>query len=150
MAVESLAEQIQQDGKRQAVIDDALQVLDAEVADKGGLSGVAVKGAYKIVKGIKPGFLNQVVDHLLDEFLVALNPLYQEAFEQGKGPKTHIESNQGRMAEALLAVTDARAKNAQRAVIQKTYQKLRPTAQKHVEAAAPRLGAMIERHAKCP
>jgi hypothetical protein len=31
-------------------------------------------------------------------------------------------------------------------MIRKTYDKLRPTAKKHVSASAPRLGQMLDRH----
>lgn len=132
--------------RRGAVIDDCCQVLDQEVADKGGLSGVAIKGAFNLLKGVKPGFVREVVDHLLDDFLRALDPIYQEALAKGEKPGAYLRANSGPMAEALLAVTDARAQRAERAVIKKTYDKLRPTAKKHVEAAAPRLGALLDRH----
>ena len=148
MTIPSLKEQVAQGNKRAAVIDDALQVLDAEVADKSGLSGIAVKGAFAVVKGIQPGFIRGVVENLLDDFLEALNPIYQEAVAGGKTPGKHLEQNAGRMADALLGITDARAARAQRPVVKKTYDKLRPTAKKHVEAAAPRLGGLLDRHAQ--
>jgi hypothetical protein len=122
-------------------------VLDLEVADKGGIAGLAIKAAYKVVQGISPGFVRQVVDHLLNEFLDALDPVYQEAVAKGEPPGKYLRSNSGRVADALLAVTDKRAENAQRAVIKKTYEKLRPSAKRHVEDAAPRLAEMLERHA---
>jgi len=50
------------------------------------------------------------------------------------------------VAEKLLAVTDRRAEQAQRAVIKKTYERLRPSAKKHVTAAVPRLAQMVSRH----
>jgi hypothetical protein len=132
--------------KRKAVVDDACKVLDLEVADKGGLAGLAIKGAYKVVQGISPGFVRQVVDHLLDDFLDALDPVYQEAVSKGEPPGKYLRSQSGRVADALLAVTDKRAERAQRAMIKKTYDKLRPTAKRHVEDAAPRLSEMLERH----
>ena len=46
----SLKEQLGTGEKRQQVIEDAIKVLDAEVADKGGLTGLAVKGGYKVVQ----------------------------------------------------------------------------------------------------
>jgi hypothetical protein len=136
------------DPKRREVVDDACRVLDDEVADKGGLSGLAIKGAYGIVKGIKPGFIREVVDALLDDFLKSLDPLYQEAVAKGSRPGAHLslQANTGRVADALLAVTDAKAARSQRAVVKSTYEKLRPTAKKQVEAAAPRLGALLDRH----
>ena len=132
--------------KRQAVIDDACQVLDLEVADKSGLSGAAIKAAFKVVKGIKPGFIREVVDTLLNEFLDAVQPVVDEADAAGTPAGQHLNANSGRVAEALLEVTDARVERSERAVIKKTYSKLRPGAMKHVQAAAPRLGEMLERH----
>lgn len=145
-----LKDQVDSEAKRNAIIDDALRVLEQEVNDKSGISGLAIKGAFKMVKGVQPGFLRRVVDHLLDDFLVALDPIYQEAIQDKKAPGKHVEANAGRAADALLSITDQRAERARNAVIKKTYNKLRPTAKKHVEAAAPRLGAMLERHAQLP
>lgn len=142
----SLAERFQAPEKRDALVRDALEVLDAEVADKGGISGVAIKGAYSIVKGIKPGFVEEVVRGLLEPFLGALDPLYQQAVSAEKAPGAHLKANSEPMAEALLAITDARAERSGHAIIRKTYGKLRPGAKKHVAAAGPRLGAMLDRH----
>lgn len=143
----SLKEQLGSGDKRVAVVADACRVLDAEVADKGGLSGLAIKGAYAIVQGIKPGFVRDVVDHLLDEFLDGIDPIYQEAVAKGERPGPYLHKNAGRVADALLGVTDRKAARADRATLKKTYERLRPTAKKHVEAAAPRLAGMLDRHA---
>ncbi len=143
----SLREQLSGSDKRPPVIDDALKVLDQEVADKGGITGLAIKGAYKIVQGVKPGFLREAVDALLDDFLDALDPLYQEAIVQKRPASTHIRENASRAADALLAITDKRATKAQSQVVRGAYDKLRPMAKKQVEAAAPRLGELVNRHA---
>lgn len=132
--------------KRGALIEDSLRVLDAEVDSKGGLSGIAIKTAFKVVKGISPDFLRGTVDHLLPEFLRALDPVYQEAVQKGIDPKQHLTSNPGRVADALLAITDAKAQRSTNQVVKKTYEKLREGAKKHVEAAVPRLGEMFARH----
>ena len=141
----SLKERLGQPPQRKSVVVNACEVLDQEVADKSGLSGIAIKGAYGIVKGIKPGFVPEIVDGLLDDFLDALDPIYQEAVQRNVPPGKHLAANGDRAADALLAITDARAARSTRAVIQKTYEKLRPTAKKHVSAAAPRLGDMLDR-----
>lgn len=132
--------------KRGALIEDSLRVLDAEVDSKGGLSGIAIKTAFKVVKGVSPDFLRGTVDHLLPEFLRALDPVYQEAVQKGIDPKQHLTSNPGRVADALLAITDAKAQRSTNQVVKKTYEKLREGAKKHVEAAVPRLGEMFARH----
>lgn len=133
--------------KRGRLIDDSLRVLDAEVDDKSGLTGIAVKTAYKIVKGISPGFLREVVDHLLNDFLDGLDPLYQEAIAKGIKPRQHLQANPGRVADALLGITDRRAQRAKNQMVKGAYEKLRGSAKKHVEAAVPRLGELFERHA---
>ncbi|MDD9946381.1 MAG: hypothetical protein OXU20_35375 [Myxococcales bacterium] len=132
--------------KRSVVIADSLRVLDAEVADKGGLGGMAVKTAYKIVKGVSPDFLEKVVDVLFDDFMDALDPIYQEAVSAGTSPRAQLVQNTNRVADALLSITDRRAQTAKNAVVKKSYEKLRGSAKKHVEAAVPRLGELLERH----
>ncbi len=142
----SLSEQFQAPLKRNALIDDALGVLDAEVQDKSGISGLAVKGAFKVVKGIQPGFLRKVVDKLLGDFLSKLEPFYQDALNQGLPPGGMIEKQRNQFAGALLSVTDAKVADAQD-MVKMTYQKLRPSAEKHVEAAAPRIAQLLNKHA---
>jgi hypothetical protein len=146
--VTSLRESLGQQPARDRLIADACQVLDQEVGDKGGLGGLAIRGAYTAIKGIKPGFIREVVDSLLDDFLDALNPLAQEAAQRGVSAGAHLAANAQPMAEKLLAITDARVEGSSRAIIRSTYSKLRPTAIKHVAAAAPRLGQMLDRHWK--
>jgi uncharacterized protein YejL (UPF0352 family) len=143
----SLSEQLGQGEKHNAVVDDALKVLDEEVADKGGLTGLAIKGAYKLVQGIRPGIIRHVVDQLLGEFLTALDPIYQEAAEKKRASGAYLLENQSRAADALLRVTDEKAERAQSAAIKSAYSKLRPMAKKQVEAAMPRLSKLLERHA---
>jgi hypothetical protein len=143
----SLREQLGGPDKRPQVIDDACQVLDQEVGDKGGISGIAIKGAYKLLHGIKPGFVKEIVNALLDDFLDALDPLYQEAAAKQRPAGAHIRENPSRTADALLQVTDRKAQEAQRQVIKSAYDRLRGMAKKQVEAACPRLGGLVERHA---
>jgi hypothetical protein len=141
-----LSEILTSDSKKSAVIDDCLALIDAEVADKGGLSGLAIKAGYGVVKGIKPGFVKHVVTDLLPEFATALDPLYQEALEKKRPVGEYFRENAGRAADAMLTVTDAKAKNAKSGAVKATYEKLRGSAKRNVEAAVPRLGKMIEKH----
>lgn len=131
---------------RSAVIQDACAVLDQEVADKGGISGVAVKAAYGVVKGIKAGFIPEVVDALLDDFLDALDPLRAEAEDKNVPLGDYLRRDPDLVAEKLLAVSDRRVERAERPVIKKTYATLRPSAKKHVVASVPRLAQLVARH----
>jgi hypothetical protein len=143
----NLTETLTSESKKSAVVEDCIALIDAEVADKGGLTGLAIKAGYKTVQGIKPGFVKQVVIDLLPEFARALDPLCAEAQAQGKGLRQHFDANAPRVADALLGITDEKAKRSKSGMVKGTYEKLRGTAKKNVEAAVPRLAAMIEKHA---
>jgi hypothetical protein len=132
--------------KKQAVVDDCCTLIDQEVADKGGLTGLAIKAGFGAVKGVKPGFIRGVVSDLLPEFARTLDPIYQEAKTQGKPVAAHFTANGGRAADALLSITDAKAQNAKSGVVKGTYDKLRPSAKKHVETAVPRLAKLVEKY----
>src|SRR5258708_22971618 len=66
-------------GNRPKVIADCVQLVNEEVDSKGGLTGLAVKGAYAIVKAVKPGFVTEAVDHMLDDFVKRLEPFWGDA-----------------------------------------------------------------------
>ena len=51
------------------------------------------------------------------------------------------------MCEALLAITDERGRNSSRPTIVKAYNTVRGSAAKHVKAALPRVGALIQKYA---
>ncbi len=143
----SLRDIVNDPAQRQQIIADALKVLDLEVADRGGLSGMAIKAAYAMVKGIAPGILTRIVNVLLDEFLGALDPLHQEAKQQGTDVGQHLIKNATAVANALLTVTDQKAARQKAGPLKKTYEKLRPTAQKQVEQAVPRLAQLVKQYA---
>jgi hypothetical protein len=143
----TLAEALTSDAKKTAVVDDCCTLIDQEVADKGGLSGIAIKAGYSAVKGIKPGFIKHVVGDLLPEFARVLDPIYAEAKSANRPVSEFFVSNSGRVADALLSITDEKAQRSKSGVVKGTYDKLRGMAKKNVEAAVPRLGKLVERHA---
>ena len=143
----TLTEALTSESKKGAVIDDCVALIDAEVAGMGGLTGLAIKAGYRTVQGVKPGFVRQVVVDLLPEFAQALDPLYKEAKTAGRGVGEFFLANSTRVADALLGITDEKAKRSKSGMVKGTYEKLRGSAKKNVEAAVPRLSAMIEKHA---
>lgn len=133
--------------KKSVVVDDCCTLVDQEVADKGGLSGLAIKAGYAAVKGVKPGFIRHAVTDLLPEFATALDPIYGEAKAKSEPISAYFVKNSSRAADALLAITDGKAKASNHALVRGTYERLRGTAKKNVEQAIPRLGRLVEKHA---
>lgn len=142
-----LSDVLLSEGKRALVVNDCLELLDREVDDKGGLSGLAIKAGYRAVQGVKPGFVKAVLNDLLPQFATAVDPIYTEAKGAGKPVADHFAANKARVADALLAITDRRAERTKFALVRATYDRLRGTAKSNVEAAVPRLGRLIEKHA---
>jgi hypothetical protein len=134
-------------GNRPKVVADCVRVIDEEVDSKGGLTGLAVKGAYALVKAVKPGFIGDAVDSMLDDFVRRLEPFYAAAQARNEPVGPSLNARAGEVAEALLAISDERAQRAKNATVKKAYEKLRPTGKKHVEAAVPRIGRLVGKYA---
>ena len=134
--------------KRAQLVRDAEKVLDAEVSDKKGFGGMAVKGTFKVVKNLQPGFVPRAVDDLLNDFVRALEPIWEawRASDNDQSCKEYFVANASVVADALLSITDGRAENTKHKPLKKAYNKLRPMGKEHVMVSMPRVGALIERH----
>jgi hypothetical protein len=135
--------------KRPRLLTDCERLIDDEVASKGGLSGLAIKGAYKVVCALKPGIIREAMDGLLDDFVKRLEPFYAEHRAAGGEPAGFgdmLSRRSSAVADALLGITDDRARRARNTTMKSAYEKLRPQAKKHVEEAIPRVGRTLTPH----
>ncbi|MFC9436796.1 DUF6918 family protein [Nocardia sp. NPDC057030] len=147
--VAALSESLLDDAKRPAFLADAVEVLDAEVSDKGGASGLAVKGGYAAVKKISPSIVPDGLESLAPKLVAQLDPFWQEFTAAGASGKFGdlLVAKSDEVAEALLAVTDARAEASTRPALKKVYSSMRSSAKKNVIEALPRVGDLIQKHA---
>jgi hypothetical protein len=143
----SLAEVVTEDAKRRAVVDDCTRLLDAEVSDKRGLKGMAVKAAFKAVKGVRPGTIPMSIDALLDDFATQIDPFWVQCQESGTAPRSFFKSNGDAIANALLKITDDRAAKSTQRVLKGAYSKLRGQAITHITLSMPRLADLVAKHA---
>jgi hypothetical protein len=133
--------------KKAMVVDDCCNVIEAQLASKSGIGGMALKTAFAALKGVKPGYIPYVVEMLLPECFEALDPIWSEGVEKGD-PVEHLVASRSNTADALLSVTDAKAKNVKRQIVRGTYEKLRGSAKQHVEEAVPDLAKVIDKYSK--
>jgi hypothetical protein len=133
----------------ESVVADGLRVLDEEMAKRSGLGGLAIKGAYKVVKNVQGGkTLEKAVEILIPEFIDKLDPYYGRFKEEGKG-KTwteYLQPHHGTIADELLSVTDQKVQGSDNRAVRGTYEKLRPKARKEVISSLPALSRMMERY----
>jgi hypothetical protein len=140
----TLAEKLLTPEARPRLVADSARLIDEEVASKGGLTGIAIKGAYAVVKAFKAGIIPETVDALLDDFVAKLEPFYAAWLKTPGSPfAAYLEQRTGEVADALLSITDARAERSRNATLRRAYEKLRPLGKKQVEMALPRVGRMV-------
>lgn len=135
--------------KRPRILTDCERLIEDEVGSKGGLSGLGIKAAYKVVCAVKPGIIRESMDMLLDDFVKRLEPFYVDHRKAGASPGQFgdtLTRRPGEVADALLGITDDRAKRAKNATLKSAYEKLRPSAKKYVEEAVPRVGKTLSPH----
>ena len=143
----TLADTLLTDTHRPNVIQSCVRLIDDEVGDKGGLSGLAIKTVYRTVKAFKRGIVPDVVNVLLNDFVGSLEPFYDEY--QGSGNSdfaAYAVEHSNRVADVLLSITDRRAEKSRLKPLVKAYNKLRPQGKKQVVAAMPRIGKMLVGH----
>lgn len=135
--------------KRPALLSDCERLIQDEVNAKSGLSGMAIKGGYMVVSKVKPGIIREAMDGLLDDFVKRLDPFWVQHRDGGGTPEAFPAYMKGRssdIADALLGITDDRAKRASNKTLISAYEKLRPQGKKHVEEAVPRVSTMLGKY----
>ena len=130
------------------VIDDCLTLIDEEVKGKSGISGTAVKLAYKTANAFASGYLRGMVELLAPDMIIELEPFWADFSASGAGDfGDYLVKHGDEVSEALLSVTDRRAETSTRPTILKAYKTVRGGASKHVTAALPALGALVQKYA---
>jgi len=88
------------------------------------------------------------VESLLPDMVAELEPYWADFTASGaSGFGDYLVKRGDEVSEALLSVTDARAKSSERPAILKAYGAVRGGAAKHVAAALPNVGALVQKYA---
>jgi hypothetical protein len=130
------------------VMKDALALVDEQISDKSGISGTAIKLAYKTVTTFSPDHIQYMVYTLLPSIADSLQPYWNDFRAAGGGVfGDYLAKRSDEVSESLLSITDARAEASNRPVIVKAYKSVRGSAAKNVQAALPELGALVQKYA---
>ena len=132
---------------RPQVIAECVELIDAQVKQK----GFVIKSAYATIKALKKRFVPEVVDSMLDEWLAKIQPHYDKwSASKPSSFADYVVARSDDVAEDLLSVTDARAQNTSHTTAKKMYLRMRDGAKRNVIEAIPELARMIERHLNSP
>ncbi|HEY9760955.1 MAG TPA: hypothetical protein V6D07_00445 [Trichocoleus sp.] len=140
-----LTDKVQDQAIRDGITADLTKLMDEQVSAKSGLSGLALKTAYKVVKGIGPTYIPGAIGRILPDALAAIDPLWAEGVQKGN-PVEYLSQNKSRTADLLLSTTDARIERTDNGVIRSSYNQLRKSVKADVEAAVPDLAKILDTH----
>jgi hypothetical protein len=130
------------------VIADCYALIGQEVSDLSGISGTAVKLAYRTVNAFASGHIRHMVGVLLPGLVDQLQPYWAD-FSAAGGTEfgDYLAKRGDEVSESLLAVTDARAAGSDRPAIVRAYSSVRGSAGKHIQAALPHVGELVLKYA---
>ena len=146
--VSNLLELSENPATKEAIVKDAQALVESELAGKSGISAGAVKLAYKAVTSFAPGYYVETLNIMVPSMLEQLQPFWTDYQVAGGGSfGEYLVKRQDEVTPALLLVTDDMANASEKAVVVKAYKTVRGGAAKHIEAALPALGGLVEKYA---
>ena len=132
------------------LLADCEDLVDREVAALSGVTGTAIRLAYKTVRTFDAGHIPAMIASILPNVAEALDPYWAgftaEFAADGGDFGGYLTRREDEVAEALLAITDGRQRASSRPTIVKAYNTVRGSAAKHVKAALPALGALVQKY----
>ena len=133
---------------RPQVVEDCQALIDHQVSEMSGISGTAIKLAYKTANKFAAGHVHDQIEALLPLMADKLDPYWADFHTSGGSDFGDYLSKRGdEVADALLSITDARAASSTHPTIVKAYGAVRGNAAKHVTAALPQVGALVQNYA---
>lgn len=132
-------------GQREQVAAELAEVAESAIND----AGIATKTAFGAVKLADKNVTTKGVNRVLPDLLEALQPRWAE-YEASNVEDfgTYLNTHSDAAIADILAVADANVKKADKAALEKVYDKVRPKAASLMKPHVPMLGDIIEKHMK--
>jgi hypothetical protein len=132
---------------RPKVADDCFLLVEQQIAEISGVSGAAVRLAYKTVNTFRPGHIRHLVGTMLPDLVVSLEPYWADfSMSGGAGFGDYLAKRGEEVSQSLLSVSDTKATTSSRPVVIRAYHSVRGSARKHIEAALPQVGDLITKY----
>jgi hypothetical protein len=144
----NLSDVLLADGALKQITADCQALVEQELSAKSGMSATALKVAYKAVTAFAPGYYQSTIEGMVPNLMTELQPFWADFQAAGGGQfGDYLPKRSEEVAEALLSVTDNMTVDSPRPAVVKAYKAVRAGAGKHIEAALPAVGAMVEKYA---
>lgn len=126
--------------QRARTVRQCVEFVHAEVARRGRV----VQLAYKALLALDPDFTAKAVGELIGPALDAVEPLYERGIARTTDRHQALAAEAGPIADALLSVTDARAKRIRAPLVARIYRRLRPRARSEIIDSLPRALPLLD------
>lgn len=141
-----LSEQLREEGITSSIALDCAKLIDEQVSSKRGASGMALKATYKVVQGLRAGYVAGAIERLLPEAISALEPMWEEGVKVGD-PVAYLTQNSELTADTILSVTDQKIQRVKNGLICTSYNRLRKSVKSDISAAVPGFAEILDKHA---
>lgn len=132
--------------RKPAVVSDLAALIENQIANLTGLTGIAAKTAFATAKKSRPDVVQRAANAYLGSFADALDPFWQQfTASQGTDFGADLAANKAEVTAALERAMDAEAPSSgsQRAM----FDRFKPQVVKMLGGALPDLGALVQKHA---
>jgi hypothetical protein len=141
-----LSEQLGNEEITSSIAADCAKLMDEQVSSKSGVSGMAFKATYRVVKGLSANYIPGAIQRLLPEAICALEPMWEKGIQSGN-PVSYLTENSELTADTILSVTDAKIQRVRNGLICTSYNKLRKSVKGDISAAVPGFAEILGKHA---
>lgn len=133
--------------KKDAAIADLAQLLESAMANRGGLSGMAMKTGLSMLKAAKPDIMQRGATRMLPEFARSLQPLFDRFQQQGGGDfSAFLVKHSSEAAQIIAQSADQLMATSQNATAKSLFGKFRSGADKDIAAMVPAVGRLIQKY----
>ncbi len=133
--------------KKDAAVSDLARLLEGALANRGGLTGMALKTGLAMLKSGKPDVLERGATRMLPEFAAQLQPLFERFQKEGGTDFAGFLKKNGTEAATVLARTiDQLMATSQNATAKSLYTKFRGGADKDIAAMVPEVGRLVQKY----
>lgn len=133
--------------RKDAAIADLAQLLEGALANRGGISGMAIKTGVSMLKAAKPDVLQRGAARMLPQFATALQPLFERFQSSGGGDfSAFLKQHSAEATKVLATAADQLMATSQNATAKSLYEKFRGGAEKDIAAMVPKVGQLIQQY----
>jgi len=138
---------------RRQFISDIAHLIDERIAAASGLRGALIKRAYAVMKSVRHGYVEHVLDVMADDFLHSFEPIHNDYRAALSLPSDsiaalgdYLATRQNDVYNAFIHVTDKYVEKQSRTVVTTAYRTFRPSIESHIISAIPQVAVIIERY----